>query len=145
MKIPKEFEDVFRGVDLTEGEIRTLTWIAGWESRTVKNLRSAIQKAQDAALTALRPVSREQVEKAWRGEWVKRHKHRGGFRRVKGFDDMGEQHEVTIDERCEYDDLYCSKCGKQSPDNFLNFCGYCGAPMTDEAVQMVMERLEEIK
>ena len=51
----------------------------------------------------------------------------------------------TIDKRCEYDDLYCSKCGKQSPDNFLNFCGYCGAPMTDEAVQMVMERMEKIK
>ena len=102
-------------------------------------------EALGMALSALRPVSREGVEKAWRGEWVKRHKHRGGFRRVKGFDDMGEQHEVTIDERCEYDDLYCSKCGKQSPDNFLNFCGYCGAPMTDEAVQMVMERLEELK
>ena len=145
MKIPKEFEDVFRGVDLTEGEIRTLTWIAGWESRTVKNLRSAIQKAQDAALSALRPVSREQVEKVWRGEWVKRHKHRGGFRRVKGFDDMGEQHEVTIDERCEYDDLYCSKCGKQSPDNFLNFCGYCGAPMTDEAVEIRLKELEALK
>ena len=98
-------------------------------------------EALGMALSTLRPVSREQVEKAWKGEWVKRHKHRGGFRRVKGFDDMGEQHEVTIDERCEYDDLYCSKCGKQSPDNFLNFCGYCGAPMTDEAVDMVMERL----
>ena len=94
--------------------------------------------------SALRPVSRERVEKAWKGEWIKRHKHRGGFRRVKGIDDMGEQHEVTIDERCEYDDLYCSKCGKQSPDNFLNFCGYCGAPMTDEAVQMVMERMEKL-
>ena len=91
---------------------------------------------------ALRPVSRERVEKVWRGEWVKRHKHRGGFHRVKGIDDMGEQHEVTVDERCEYDDLYCSKCGKQSPDNFLNFCGYCGAPMTDEAVEMVMKRME---
>ena len=97
------------------------------------------------ALSALRPVSRERVEKVWKGEWIKRHKHRGGFRRVKGIDDMGEQHEVTIDERCEYDDLYCSKCGKQSPDNFLNFCGYCGAPMTDEAVDMVMERLEGIE
>lgn len=58
-------------------------------------------------------------------------------------EDEGEQHEVTVDERCEYDDLYFSKCGKQSPDNFLNFCGYCGAPMTDEAVEMVIERLEE--
>lgn len=94
-------------------------------------------------LSALRPVSRERVEKVWRGKWVKRHKHRGGFHRVKGIDDMGEQHEVTVNERCEYDDLYCSKCGKQSPDNFLNFCGYCGAPMTDEAVDMMMERWKE--
>ena len=100
--------------------------------------------AVDMAFSALRTVSREQAEKVWRGEWVKRHKHRGGFRRVKGFDDMGEQHEVTIDERCEYDDLYCSKCGKQSPDNFLNFCGYCGAPMTDEAVDIIMRRLETL-
>lgn len=105
--------------------------------------KSVIRDAFTLALSALRPVSREQVEKVWRGEWVKRHKRRGGFRRVKGIDDMGEQHEVTVDERCEYDDLYCSKCGKQSPDNFLNFCGYCGAPMTDEAVEMVIERLEE--
>ena len=98
-----------------------------------------------AGLDALRGPTREQVEKVWRGEWVKRHKHRGGFRRVKGIDDTGEQHEVTIDERCEYDDRYCSKCGKQSPDNFLNFCGYCGAPMTDEAMQMVMERMERME
>lgn len=99
----------------------------------------------DTLLSALRPVSREQVQKVWRGEWVKRHKHRGGFRRVKGIDDMGEQHEVTIDERCEYDDLYCPKCGRQSPDNFLNFCGYCGEAFTTAAVDMVMERWEALK
>ena len=98
-------------------------------------------EALGMALSALRPVSREQVEKV-RGEWVAKHRHRGGFRRVTGVDDMGELRTITIDERCEYDDRYCSRCGKQSPDNFLNFCGYCGAPMTDEAVQMVMERLE---
>ena len=98
-------------------------------------------EALGMALSALRPVSREQVEKV-RGEWVAKHRPRGGFRRVTGVDDMGELRTITIDERCEYDDRYCSRCGKQSPDNFLNFCGYCGAPMTDEAVQMVMERLE---
>ena len=103
------------------------------------------QEAHRMALTALRPVSREQVQKVWRGEWVKRHKHRGGFRRVKGIDDMGEQHEVTIDERCEYDDLYCPKCGRQSPDNFLNFCGYCGEAFTTAAVDMVMERWEALE
>lgn len=48
---------------------------------------------QETAISALRPVSREQVEKVWRGKWEKHHKHRGGFRRVKGIDDMGEQHE----------------------------------------------------
>ena len=106
---------------------------------------SRCQMALKVALTALRPVSREQVEKVWRGEWVAKHRHRGGFRRATGVDDMGEQRTITIDERCEYDDRYCSKCGKQSPDNFLNFCGYCGAPMTDEAVEMVMERLEGMK
>lgn len=102
------------------------------------------KEAVALALSALRPARREQVEEVWRGKWVKRHKHRGGFRRVKGIDDTGEQHEVTIDERCEYDDLYCNECGKQSPDNFLNFCSYCGAPMTGEAAQMVMERLEAV-
>ena len=104
---------------------------------------SKIIETLEFALSALRPVSREQVEKL-RGEWVAKHRHRGGFRRVTGVDDMGEQRIITIDERCEYDDRYCSKCGKQSPDNFLNFCGYCGAPMTDEAVEMVMERLEAL-
>lgn len=102
------------------------------------------KRKRDAARSALCPVSREQVEKVWKGEWVKRHKHRGGFRRVTGMDDMGEQQTITIDERYEYDDLYCSKCGKQSPDNFLNFCGYCGAPMTDEAVDMEIKRLEAL-
>ena len=53
MKIPKELEDVFRGVELTEDEIRTLTWIAGWKSQTVENLRSAIQKVRATALSAL--------------------------------------------------------------------------------------------
>ena len=100
-------------------------------------------EALAVAISALRPVSREQVEQM-RGEWVAKHRHRGGFRRATGVDDMGEQRTITIDERCEYDDRYCSKCGKQSPDNFLNFCGYCGAPMTDEAMQMVIERLEEM-
>ena len=101
-------------------------------------------EAVKVAISALRPVSREQVERM-RGEWVAKHRHRGGFRRATGVDDMGEQRTITIDERCEYDDRYCSKCGKQSPDNFLNFCGYCGAPMTDEAVEIRLKELEALK
>ena len=115
--------------------------LAANPEKDYKEMAKYLQALQ-AVLVALR---RERAEKVWKGEWVEHHKHRGGFRRVTGMDDMGEQHEVTIDERCEYDDLYCSKCGKQSPDNFLNFCGYCGAPMTDEAVEMVMERLNKLE
>lgn len=67
-------------------------------------------------ISALRPVSREKVEKVWRGEW----KCRG---------DCG----VTE----------CSACGWNIEEyaGDYNFCPSCGAPMTDEAVDMVMERL----
>ena len=72
--------------------------------------------------TALRPVSREQVEKVWRGGW-------------------------------EPGNPICPICGKDKFDGLdadiwadwmPNFCPHCGAPMTDKAVDMVMERLEEI-
>ena len=79
----------------------------------------------EIALTALRPVSREQVEKVWRGEW------QVCFEEWQNHRVEGEQ---------------CSKCGFQNygPSNLYNFCPKCGSPMTDEAVDMVMERLEEI-
>ena len=79
---------------------------------------NAIKKA----IEALRPVSREQVEKVWRGEW----EHPGYY------DDGGS---FVHD---------CSKCNTPSTDEYW-FCPFCGAPMTDEAVEMVMERLEALK
>ena len=63
------------------------------------------------------------------GEWVKKHRHRGGYETVTGVDSIGEKHTITLDTRCEYDDLYCSICGKQAADNFLNYCPNCGAKM----------------
>ena len=63
------------------------------------------------------------------GRWIMKHRHRGGFHRYTGIDDIGEQHTITVDERVEYDDRYCSECGKQSADNFLNYCPDCGAKM----------------
>lgn len=83
----------------------------------------------EIALSALRPVSREQVEKVWRGEW-----------------------KITYDEGKEKTIVVCSKCGEETvydfileSDELVDFCPVCGAPMTDEAVQMVMERLEALK
>ena len=79
-------------------------------------------QALQVALTALRPVSREQVEKVWRGEWV-------------GVPSMGVY------------DTVCSKCGYCPGIRFWSsdFCPHCGAPTTDAAVQMVMDRLEALK
>lgn len=80
------------------------------------------------ALSALRPVSREQVEKVWRGEWI-----------------VGEPNGLGFP-------IHCSRCGwgtdHADPRKWMDygghiFCGRCGAPMTDEAVEMVMERWKE--
>lgn len=83
--------------------------------------------ALDLALTALRPVSREQVEKVWRGEWNYSH--------------------TTETDRFAV--VKCSKCGHEAFGIALyvtqgNFCPVCGAAMTDEAVEMVMERMEAL-
>ena len=81
-------------------------------------------------ISALRSVSREQVEMAWRGEWV-----------------IGEPDGLGIP-------IHCNRCGWGSnhadQKKWMEyqghiFCGRCGAPMSDEAVQMVMERLEKLK
>ena len=86
-----------------------------------------LQEALDLALSALRPVSREQVEKVWRGEW-------------------NYSHTTETD---HFAVVKCSKCGHEAFAIALyvkdeNFCPHCGAPMTDEAVEMVMERLRGI-
>ena len=79
------------------------------------------KEAVALALSALRPVSREEVEKVWRGEWV----------------DLREAYNDVP--KCQ-----CSRCGKVIIGLNEPFCKSCGAPMTDKAVDMVMERLEAI-
>ena len=77
------------------------------------------------ALSALHPVSRERVEKVWRGEWM--------------FPIFGDQQDAN-DPRWQ-----CSECGSiETPLARHKFCPNCGAPMTDEAVDMVMERMEAL-
>ena len=73
---------------------------------------------------ALRPVSREQVERM-AGEWVQ---------------DINKGPAV----------FYCSSCGESFEIHSYEFqkyrfCPFCMSPMTDEAVEMVMERLEALK
>lgn len=90
--------------------------------------RKRLDEAIDIAIAALRPISRERVEKVWRGKWK-------------------YSHTSEID---HFAVVKCSKCGYEAFAISLfvkdgNFCPSCGAPMTDEAVQMVMERLEALK
>ena len=94
-------------------------------------------EALQMLIAALRPISRELVEKVWKGEWEWYDEEVGspleGIEREWGWQ--------------------CSKCKVVLPDDFddpdnppaMRFCQWCGAPMTDEAVQMVMRRLEKLK
>ena len=76
-------------------------------------------EAVEIAISALRLVNREQVEKVWRAHWNES-THLGGF-------------------------VYCSRCGYNALEaNNYTFCPKCGSPFTNEAVEMVMERLEEL-
>lgn len=96
--------------------------VAQKENLTTKQAEEVIKlnDAVDFALSALRPVSREQVR---RSEWV--------------YDK-------------EDDCFVCRNCENSALNNYRqlsvasNFCPNCGAPMTDEAVQIVRQRLEEV-
>lgn len=71
------------------------------------------------------------------GEWIWKHRHRGGINTYEGYDEMGEKHRITIDERYEVDDPYCSVCGKLNDGSCLNFCSNCGAKMDGGAGRAV--------
>lgn len=61
--------------------------------------------------------------------WIYKHRHRGGMRIYEGKDEMGETRRISVDERYEIDDPYCSSCGKLNESVWLNYCPNCGAKM----------------
>lgn len=81
------------------------------------------------ALSALRPVSREGVEKAWRGcSWCNNEGKKPENWECSLLDDRG----------------FSVVVGDEVVWTNAEFCPVCGKPLTDEAVQMVMERLEAL-
>ena len=93
---------------------------------------SKIIETLEFAAAALSPVSRERVDKVWRGEWIGDNDEKVG----------------TID-GSPIKSSTCSVCGNwlvgsDEYDCAGYFCPTCGSAMTDEAVEMVMERLEAI-
>ena len=79
-----------------------------------KRQRQRVIELEKVKIEALRPITREQVEKVWGGEWI-------------------DCSNGWMCSRCEHDNTYAKP-----------FCPNCGAPMTDKAVDMVMERLEAL-
>ena len=93
---------------------------------------SKIIEALEFAAAALRPVSREQVEKVWRGEWI------GDNDEKVGTIDGSPMKSAT-----------CFACGNwlagsDEYDCSGHFCPACGRAMTDEAVDIIMRRLETL-
>ena len=82
------------------------------------------------AAKALRPVSREQVEKVWGGEWI------GDNDEKVGTIDGSPMKSAT-----------CFACGNwlvgsDEYDCGGDFCPACGRAMTDEAVDIMLKRME---
>ena len=85
--------------------------------------KSDLTEALNIALAALRAPTREQVEKVWKSKWINKHS------------------------AYDYKIFTCAQCGKQisiQGEN-LDFCPKCGSTQTDEAVDIVMKRLEALK
>ena len=107
----------------------------------VENTEYTVE-ALDMALAALRPVSREQVEKVFPGCEMCREKKKvksdnfcgAATMRIVGdsIDLRGDEKKIKF-----FGHIY-------APSFSVKFCPFCGKPLTDEAVEMVMERLEDL-
>ena len=73
-------------------------------------------EAYKIALSALRPITGEQVEKVWRGC-----------------------------EKCNGAGEYSRYAENLTKILLAKYCPHCGRPLTDKAVDMVMERMEEVQ
>ena len=92
---------------------------------------SKIIETLEFAAAALRPVSREEVEKVF-----------PGCRSCKSC-------RSCVFSINNLEDMPCKKCDPNAEGVVTeykpnNFCSVCGKPLTDEAVEMVMERLEAL-
>ena len=104
-------------------------WASHQMADGVKNAKRRIE-ALDVALTALRPIGREQVEKAWRGcSWCNNEGKKPENWECSLLDDRG----------------FSVVVGDEVVWTNAEFCPVCGKPLTDEAVEMVINRIEEME
>ena len=102
-----------------------------------------IAEAMSIVGKALRPVSREQVEKVFHGCEMCREEKKvksDNFCGAATMQIVGDSIDLRGDEKKIkfFGHIY-------APSFSVKFCPFCGKPLTDEAVDMVMERLEALK
>ena len=85
-------------------------------------------EALGMALSALRPVSREQVEKVWPGCPYCKEDGEGYVQKFGAYS-------------IQNGELTTGHCKPQK----IKFCPHCSSPLTDEAVQMVLERINKME
>ena len=114
-----------------EEAIKLLKQYQGYEpmfpdGETLKHAFDLTDETVDTLLTALRPVSREQVEKVWSpcnfcagAKYIT-----GGVTAVYPVSETRQQETLA--------------------EGDFDFCPVCVRPITDEAVQTVMERMEAV-
>lgn len=122
-----------------------------WESCS-----EALQKELDEqkevfllALTALRPITREQVEKVWKPCKVCNGKttlyqHTNTTKLF--MNTFGKA--TTLVTECNGCPPYADCCMKGISMNSafrISYCPECGRPLTDKAVETIMKRMEEIR
>ena len=113
------------------------------DGETLKHAFDLTDETVDTLLTALRPVSREQVEKVW-----------PGCQMCKGWNtielkpcangDLGVQADIGSSGQADPFGLVVYNKLLASGYVDFQFCPFCGSPKTDEAVEMVMERMEAL-
>ena len=115
---------------MLEKAIKLLKQYQGYEpmfpdGETLKHAFDLTDETVDTLLTALRPVSREQVEKVWAGcEYCEKHKINLVRIEMNYNDSLGSPKRLN-------------------PTRVPKFCPICGRPLTDEAVDILWKRLEE--
>lgn len=107
MKIPAEFEDILRGVELTEREKRFLRWITSWDDHTMQNMRTVVEKVRSTLST----LQAENKELRAELEQVKRALAMMWFAYVNS-DDEPVSWDSNVRCLVYHDGLYiCPKCG----------------------------------
>lgn len=113
-----------------------------WIYTDFENMPKQVLEALNIALAALRPVSREQVEKVWPGCDICR-----GDKKIKSDNFCGAATMQIVGDSIDLhgDEKKIKFFGHiYAPSFSVRFCPFCGKPLTDEAVEMVMERMEAV-